>query len=110
MISEGNGFTQFKPVKNTELIGNEAMRGFLGFIPSKESNTRGMTILPMVIPRVFDSLLGIKPKNPRIASLLSQETGSQDIGIGLTQFHSRIDKRVNLCSNRAQRARNFFSN
>ena len=94
------------------------MRGFLGFIPSKESNTRGMTILPkhwqnigkMVIPRVFDSLLGIKPKNPRIASLLSQETGSQDIGIGLTQFHSRIDKRVNLCSNRAQRARNFFSN
>ena len=64
----------------------------------------------MVIPRVFDSLLGIKPKNPRIASLLSQETGSQDIGIGLTQFHSRIDKRVNLCSNRAQRARNFFSN
>ena len=64
----------------------------------------------MVIPRVFDSLLGIKPKNPRIASLLSQETGSQDIGIGLTQFHSRIDKRVNLCSNRAQRARNFLSN
>ena len=64
----------------------------------------------MVIPRVFDSLLGIKPKNPRIASLLSQETGSQDIGIGLTQFHSRIDKRVNPCSNRAQRARNFFSN
>ena len=114
---------------------NEAMRGFFGFIPSKESNTRGMTILPMfllssgsnfvltlldpelnrnigkmVIPRVFDSLLGIKPKNPRIASLLSQETGSQDIGIGLTQFHSRIDKRVNQCSNRAQRARNFFSN
>ena len=108
------------------------MRGFFGFIPSKESNTRGMTILPMfllssgsklskfdpelnrnigkmVIPRVFDSLLGIKPKNPRIASLLSQETGSQDIGIGLTQFHSRIDKRVNPCSNRAQRARNFFS-
>ena len=64
----------------------------------------------MVIPHVFDSLLGIKPKNPRIASLLSQETGSQDIGIGLTQFHSRIDQRVNLCSNRAQRARNFFSN
>ena len=64
----------------------------------------------MVIPRVFDSLLGIKPRNPRIASLLSQETGSQEIGIGLTQFHSRIDERVNLCSNRAQRARNFFSN
>ena len=64
----------------------------------------------MVIPRVFDSLLGIKPKNPCIASLLSQETGPQDIGIGLTQFHSRIDKNVNPCSNRAQRARNFFSN
>ena len=28
---------------------NEAMRGFLGFIPSKESNTRGMTILPMFL-------------------------------------------------------------
>ena len=25
------------------------MRGFLGFIPSKESNTRGMTILPMFL-------------------------------------------------------------
>ena len=64
----------------------------------------------MVIPHVFDSLLGIKPKNPRIASLLSQEVGSQDIGINLTQFHSYIDKRVNHCSNRAQRARNFISN
>ena len=38
----------------------------------------------MVIPHVFDSLLGIKPKNPRIASLLSQEVGSQDIGINVT--------------------------
>ena len=64
----------------------------------------------MVIPHVFDSLLGIKPKNPRIASLLSQEVGSQDIGINLTQFHSCVDKRVNHCSNRAQRARNFISN
>ena len=44
----------------------------------------------MVIPRVFDSLLGIKPKNPCVASLLSQEVGSQDIGINLTQFHSYI--------------------
>ena len=64
----------------------------------------------MVIPHVFDSLLGIKPKNPCIASLLSQEVGSQDIGINLTQFHSCVDKRVNHCSNRAQRARNFISN
>ena len=38
----------------------------------------------MVIPHVFDSILGIKPKNPCIASLLSQELGSQDIGINLT--------------------------
>ena len=38
----------------------------------------------MVIPHVFDSLLGIKPKNPCIASLLSQEVGSQDIGINVT--------------------------
>ena len=58
----------------------------------------------------FDSILGIKPKNPCVASLLSQEVGSQDIGINLTQFHSCIDKRVNHCSNRAQRARNFISN
>ena len=64
----------------------------------------------MVIPHVFDSLLGIKPKNPRVASLLSQEVRSQDIGINLTQFHSYIEKRVNRCSNRAQRARNFISN
>ena len=34
----------------------------------------------MVIPHVFDSILGTKPKNPCIASLLSQELGSQDIG------------------------------
>ena len=40
----------------------------------------------MVIPCVFDSILGIKPKNPCISSLLSQEFGSQDIGINLTQF------------------------
>ena len=64
----------------------------------------------MVIPHVFDSLLGIKPKTPCVASLLSWEVGSQDIGINLTQFHSCVDKRVNLCSNRAQRARNFISN
>ena len=64
----------------------------------------------MVIPHVFDSLLGIKPKNPCVASLLSQEVGSQDIGINLTQFHSCVDKRVNYCSNRAQRTRNFISN
>ena len=64
----------------------------------------------MVIPCVFDSILGIKPKNPCIASLLSQEVGSQDIGINLTQFHSCIDKRVNRYSNRAQRAKNFVSN
>ena len=64
----------------------------------------------MVIPHVFDPILGIKPKNPHFASLLSQEVGSQDIGINLTQFHSNIDKRVNHCSNKNQRARNFVSN
>ena len=52
----------------------------------------------MVIPHVFDFILGIKPRNPCIASLLSQEVRSQDIGINLTQFHSCIDKRVNCCS------------
>ena len=64
----------------------------------------------MVISCVFDSILGIKPKNPCVASLLSQEVGSQDISINLTQFHSHIDRRVTQCSNRAQRARNFISN
>ena len=51
----------------------------------------------MVILHVFDSLLGIKAKIPCVASLLSQEVGSQDIGINLTQFHSCVDKRVNRC-------------
>ena len=37
----------------------------------------------MVIPCVFDPILGIKPKNQHISSLLSQEFGSQDIGIKL---------------------------
>ena len=64
----------------------------------------------MIIPYVFDAILGIKPKSPCVASLLSQESGSQDIGIKLTQFHSCIDKRVNHYSNRAQRTRNFVSN
>ena len=64
----------------------------------------------MVIPCVFDSLLGIKPKNTHIASLLFQESGSQDIDINLTKFHYCIDKRVNHCSSRAERARNFVSN
>ena len=111
----GIGLTQFhsRIDKRVNLCSNRAQRASRAkeaihirkFDPELNRN-----IGKMVIPRVFDSLLGIKPKNPRIASLLSQETGSQDIGIGLTQFHSRIDKRVNLCSNRAQRARNFFSN
>ena len=46
----------------------------------------------MVIPHVFDSIFGIKPKNPHIASLLSQELGFQDIGINLIQFHSVLIK------------------
>ena len=46
----------------------------------------------MVIPCVFDQILGIKSRNPLIASLLSEESGSQDVGINLTQFHSLIDR------------------
>ena len=42
----------------------------------------------MVISRVFDPTRGVKSKNPRIASILSQELGSQSIGIDFTQFHS----------------------
>ena len=49
-------------------------------------------------------------KNPHISSLLSQESGSQDIGINLMQFHSFIDKRVTHSSTRAQRARNLNFN
>ena len=48
----------------------------------------------MVILHVFDPILGIKPKDPLISSLLSQESGSEDIGINLMQFHSFIDKRM----------------
>ena len=64
----------------------------------------------MVIPCVFNPILHIKPKTPHISSLLTQEYGSQDIGINLTQFHSFIDKRMTLSSTRAQRARNLNSN
>ena len=64
----------------------------------------------MVISHVFDPILGIKPKNPCISSLLSQESGSKDIHINLMQFHSFIDKRVTHSSTRAQRARNLNSN
>ena len=63
----------------------------------------------MVIPCAFDPILGIKPKNPCITSLLLQEFGSQDIDINLTKFHSFIDQRV-TCSNRAQRAKNISTN
>ena len=64
----------------------------------------------MVIPHIFDSILGIKPRNPRISLLLSQENRSEDTGRALTQFHSFIDKRMTRNSTRAQRARNFNSN
>ena len=61
----------------------------------------------MVIPYVFDPILGIKPKNPCTSSLLSQESGSQDIGRSIMQFHSSIDKQMTHSSTRAQRARNL---
>ena len=64
----------------------------------------------MVIPYVFDPILSIEPKNTRISSLLTQESGSQDIDINLMQFHSFIDKRMTCSSTRAQRARNLNSN
>ena len=61
----------------------------------------------MVIRHIF---LGIKPRNPCISLLLSQENRSEDTGRALTQFHSFIDKRMTHNSTRAQRARNFNSN
>ena len=64
----------------------------------------------MVIPHVFDPILGIKPKNPCISSLLSWESGSQDIGINLMQLHSFIDKGLMHSLTRAERARNLNSN
>ena len=63
----------------------------------------------MVIPQVFDPLLGIKPTNSCIALMLSQESGSQSIGIDFTQFHYFIDRRVSH-SNRAYRATNILAN
>ena len=47
----------------------------------------------MVIPCLFDQILGIKPKYPCVASLLSQESGIQDIGMNMKQFHSFTDKK-----------------
>ena len=44
-----------------------------------------------VIPHVFDPILGVKPKNPLVDSLISQVPGSLDVGINFTQFHSFID-------------------
>ena len=76
----------------------------------KEDPELNRNVGKVVIPRVFDPILGIKPRNPCISSLLSQESGSQDIGINLTQFHSFIDKRVTQSSTRDQRARNLNSN
>ena len=76
----------------------------------KEDPKLNRNIGKMVIPHVFDPILGIKPKNPHISLLLSQESGSQDIGINLMQFHSFIDKRMMHSSTRAQRARNSNSN
>ena len=64
----------------------------------------------MVIPHVFDSILGVKPRNPHISLLLSQENRSEDTGRVLTQFHSFIDKRMTGNSTRAQRAKNSNSN
>ena len=76
----------------------------------KEDPELNRNVGKMVIPHIFDPILGIKPKNPRIASLLSQESGSQDISINLMQFHSFIDKRMMCSSTRAPRARNLNSN
>ena len=64
----------------------------------------------MVISQVFDPILDIKPKNSCTSSLLSQDSGSQDIGINLMQFHSLIDKRMMHSSTRAQMVRNLKSN
>ena len=60
----------------------------------KEDPELNRNVGKMVIPHVFDAIFGIKPKNLCISSLLSQESGSQDIGTNLIQFHSFIDKRV----------------
>ena len=67
----------------------------------KEDPELNRNVGKMVIPCVFDPILFIKPKNPCISSLLSQESGSQDIGINLMQFHSFIDKRMMHSSTRA---------
>ena len=71
----------------------------------KEDPELNRNVGKIVIPCVFDPILCRKPKNPCISSLLSQESGFQDIGKNLMQFHSFIDKRVT----RAQRARNSNS-
>ena len=99
---------QFKVIdEEKSQIAQEAKEAIHIQKPDPELNRN---VSKMVIPHVFNPILGIKPKNPCISSLLSQESGSQDIGINLMQFHSFIDKRVTCSSIRAQRARNLNSN
>ena len=64
----------------------------------------------MGMPHIFDSILGIKPKNPCISLLFSQENRSEDMDRALTPFHPYIDKRMTRNSTRSHRARNFNSN
>ena len=64
----------------------------------------------MGMPQIFDSILGIKPRNPCISLLFSQENRSEDMDRALTPFHSYIDKRMARNSTRSHRARNFNSN
>ena len=64
----------------------------------------------MGMPHIFNSILGIKPRNLCISLLFSQENRSEDMDRALTQFHSYIDKRMTCNSTRAHRARNFNSN
>ena len=75
----------------------------------KEDPELNRNLGKMVIPHVFDPILGIKPKNPCISSL-SQESGSQDISINLMHLHSFINKSMMHSSTRAQMARNLNSN
>ena len=75
-------FDQFKVIDQEKSeIANEAKEAIH---MCKEDPELKRNVGKMVIPHVFDPILGIKQKSPCISSLLSQESGSQDIGINLT--------------------------
>ena len=76
----------------------------------------------MSIPKCFDNLLGVKPKNPRVGELSVAPLPVEEVapplqipGLNLTQFNNIGNFRPNVAihiprrSTRACRAKNLFN-